>query len=56
MDLIDIITALNRELRFNASFRALLHDCDEATKQRVTQHYLEFIYREIKETEKWRQA
>jgi hypothetical protein len=47
MDLLDIITALNRELRFNASFRALLHDCDEATRQRVTRHYIEFVFREI---------
>jgi hypothetical protein len=39
MNLLDIITELNRELRFNASFRALLQDCDEQTRQRVTQHY-----------------
>jgi hypothetical protein len=44
-DVIDIITALNREMRFNPSFCALLHDLDENEAQRVTRLYLEFLYR-----------
>jgi hypothetical protein len=44
-DVIDIITALNREMRFNPSFCALLHELNEVEAQRITKLYLEFLYK-----------
>jgi hypothetical protein len=45
MNLLDIVTAMNRELRFCATFRALLHDVDKATEQRITRAYIEWVNR-----------
>jgi hypothetical protein len=44
-DVLDIITALNREMRFNPSFCALLHKCDDEESRHITQSYLEWLYK-----------
>jgi len=41
--IIDIVIALNRELRFNKAFNELLRPVDDKTAQRITQSYLEWI-------------
>jgi hypothetical protein len=52
MNLLDIVTAMNRELRFNSSFRALLRDCDNDSERRITQAYLEWINQILEAEEK----
>jgi hypothetical protein len=47
MTLLDIVTALNRELRANAAFCALLRDCDEAARSRITASYIDWLYRTL---------
>jgi hypothetical protein len=44
MNLLDIVTEANRELRFNAQFRALLCNCDEVEQDRITRSYFEWIH------------
>ena len=51
-DVLDIVTALNRYLRFNPNFCEMLEKCDEETSRRVAQHYIEWLHRMIKETGK----
>ena len=50
-DVLDIVTDLNRDLRHNAEFCALLRECDEADARRVTQSYLQWLYKAL-ETDK----
>jgi len=44
-DVLDIIQALNRDLRHNDEFCALLHEVDDETSRRITQSYLEWLCR-----------
>jgi hypothetical protein len=47
MNITTIVDALNRELRFCATFRKLLHDVDKAGERRITRSYLEWVNGEL---------
>jgi hypothetical protein len=47
-NILDIITAVNTDLRHTENFRALLHPLDEDTARRVTKHYIELLYRALR--------
>jgi hypothetical protein len=42
---LDIVTALNREFRFNPSFMLMVHPLDDERARRVAQLYIEWINR-----------
>ena len=44
-NILDIITAVNFDLRHTAEFRRLLCNLDEEAARRVTKQYIEFLYR-----------
>jgi hypothetical protein len=44
-NILDIVTALNREFRYNRSFVELLHKVDADAAKRIGQAYVEWIYR-----------
>ena len=46
-DVLDIVQALNRDLRHNGNFCALLTKCDEETERRIARSYLEWLYRAL---------
>jgi hypothetical protein len=42
--IIDIIQAVNSDLRHTASFRELLRTLDDETARKIAQKYIEFLY------------
>jgi hypothetical protein len=44
MHLIDVVQRLNVELRFNAAFRKLLRDIDQAAEKRIAASYIDWLY------------
>jgi hypothetical protein len=45
MNVLDIVTELNREFRRYPAFLALLRDCDEDTRQRVISSYAAWLFK-----------
>jgi hypothetical protein len=46
-NILDVITAVNFDLRHTASFRVILHPIDEDTARRVAKAYIDFLYRTL---------
>ena len=46
-NILDVITAVNTDLRHTAEFRALLHPLDADAERRVAKLYVEFLYRTL---------
>jgi hypothetical protein len=44
-NLLDVITAVARDLRHNGEFRALLRPLNEAEARRAAARFVEFLYR-----------
>jgi hypothetical protein len=45
--ILDVITAVTRDLRHTESFRALLQPLDDAEARQVAEHFIAFLYREL---------
>jgi hypothetical protein len=46
-NILDVITAVNFDLRHTQSFRVMLHPLDEAEARRIAQAYIDFLCREM---------